>query len=301
MTSAGDSQGTRQPGQVDPHPIPRWATPMLLTPPSVPPFSVSPPIKDGRCSSTIESTLMPATVNGQRLTTFRHRLKAVMLTEPVSPIPEERFRFRDHDSLLGLAITHTQLPMILQPLGDKGIKVIGGNTIRCFTSSDRLIFPKKQIAISIQTRKADKIHHKHRSVQRTYQCVIMWLHEVEMINFEVFSQYRPGFHLWLPFCVMVRETKTHFGNDNDGDDKPDDNADLAKVETGGNVQQTTPDTGTVPNGEKPKTPSAEAASKAVKKARVDKSPQFYVFNNAMTLFFFMQEYVIFLLGFPIFG
>ncbi|KAH0903373.1 hypothetical protein HID58_042876, partial [Brassica napus] len=128
------------------------------------------------------STLMPATVNGQRLTTFRHRLKAVMLTEPVSPIPEERFRFRDHDSLLGLAITHTQLPstslisylsqtyfkyfsqcfvrkllgqsfslsweirgaistcnytLILQPLGDKGIKVIGGNTIRCFTSSDR--------------------------------------------------------------------------------------------------------------------------------------------------------------------
>ncbi|KAF3533550.1 hypothetical protein DY000_02040823 [Brassica cretica] len=164
-----------------------------------------------------KSTLMPATVNGQRFTTFRHRLKAVMLTEPVSPIPEERFRFRDHDSLLGLAITNTQLPMILQPLGDKGITIIGGNTIRCFTSSDR--------------------------------------------------------------------TKTHFGNDNDGDDKPDDNTDLAKVETGSNSQQTTPDTGTVPNGEKLKTPSVEAASKAVKKARVDKSPQFYVFTNAMTMIF----------------
>ncbi|KAG2247454.1 hypothetical protein Bca4012_089408 [Brassica carinata] len=88
-----------------------------------------------------------------------------MLTEPVSPILEERFRLRDHDLLLGLAITHTQLPItwpvfffilgdqrchfymqlhmfavILQPLGDKGIKVIGGNTIRCFTSSDRTCF-----------------------------------------------------------------------------------------------------------------------------------------------------------------
>ncbi|CAN6917227.1 unnamed protein product, partial [Brassica oleracea] len=113
-------------------------------------------------------------------------------------------------------------------------------------------------------------------------------HTTSKINFEVFSQCRPGFRLWLPFCVMVRETKTHFGNDNDGDDKPDDNTDLAKVETGGNVQQTTPDTGTVPNGEKPKTPSAEAASKAVKKARVDKSPQFYVFNNAMTFIDFCK-------------
>ncbi|WZZ16378.1 hypothetical protein YC2023_109467 [Brassica napus] len=96
-----------------------------------------------------------------------------MLTKPVSPIPEERFRFRDHDLLLGLANTHTQLPgtsllaiylrlitntflnvcpkvtwpvflfvlgdqscdfymqmqaVILQPLGDKGITVIGGKT-----------------------------------------------------------------------------------------------------------------------------------------------------------------------------
>ncbi|CAF2269001.1 unnamed protein product [Brassica rapa subsp. narinosa] len=56
------------------------------------------------------------------------------------------------------------------------------------------------------------------------------------------------------------------GNDNDGGDKPDDNTDLAKVETGGSSQQTAPDAGTVPNGKKPKTPSAEAASKAVKKA-----------------------------------
>ncbi|KAG2311327.1 hypothetical protein Bca52824_022884 [Brassica carinata] len=38
------------------------------------------------------------------------------------------------------------------------------------------------------------------------------------------------------------------GNDNDGDDKPDDKKDLAKVETGGSSQQTTLDAGTVPNG-----------------------------------------------------
>ncbi|CAN7002872.1 unnamed protein product [Brassica oleracea var. botrytis] len=90
--------------------------------------------------------------------------------------------------------------VILQPLGDKGITLIGGNTIRCFTSSDQayissterswmrggvllvqLIFPKKQIAVSTQPRKAEKIHHMRRSVQRTYECVIMWFkHGVEM-------------------------------------------------------------------------------------------------------------------------
>ncbi|CAG7869754.1 unnamed protein product [Brassica rapa] len=58
------------------------------------------------------------------------------------------------------------------------------------------------------------------------------------------------------------------GNDNDGGDKPDDNTDLAKVKTGGSSQQTAPDAGTVPNDKKPKTPSAEAVSKVVKKARM---------------------------------
>ncbi|KAG2283328.1 hypothetical protein Bca52824_054548 [Brassica carinata] len=70
----------------------------------------------------------------------------------------------------------SKMVVILQPLGDKGITLIGGNTIRCFTSSDQ-----KQIAVSTQPRKAEKIHHMRRSVQRTYECVIMWFkHGVEM-------------------------------------------------------------------------------------------------------------------------
>ncbi|CAF2179195.1 unnamed protein product [Brassica rapa] len=75
--------------------------------------------------------------------------------------------------------------VILQLLGDKGITSIGGNMIRCFTSPDQayipsikrswmrggvvlvqLIFPKKQIAVSTQPRKAEKIHHMRRRVDR---------------------------------------------------------------------------------------------------------------------------------------
>ncbi|KAL0741117.1 hypothetical protein Bca4012_082630 [Brassica carinata] len=35
------------------------------------------------------------------------------LTEPVTPIPDERFRFQNHSELLGLAKTNTHLPDIL--------------------------------------------------------------------------------------------------------------------------------------------------------------------------------------------
>lgn len=92
-------------------------------------------------SHLLQTTLMPATMNFSGLSTFRHRLKAGSmftlkgfdvvgsnqtvrlsdslltilfgfstkfdaLTVPVSPILVERFRFRDIDSLLGLANTN---------------------------------------------------------------------------------------------------------------------------------------------------------------------------------------------------
>ncbi|KAH0858964.1 hypothetical protein HID58_087225 [Brassica napus] len=94
-----------------------------------------------------QATLIHATVNVHHLTTFRHRLTAGSMfsvsrfdvtecnqnfmlsdsplairfsdstamdemTEPVNPIPEERFRFCNHSELLGLANTNTHLPDI---------------------------------------------------------------------------------------------------------------------------------------------------------------------------------------------
>ncbi|WZZ30043.1 hypothetical protein YC2023_013444 [Brassica napus] len=86
------------------------------------------------------------------------------------------------------------------------------------------------------------------------------------------SPFRQTFTITRIFKERERVSLPDFtdigGNDDDGGDKPDDNTDLAKVETGGSSQQTAPDAGTVPNGKKPKTPLAEAASKAVKKARM---------------------------------
>lgn len=43
---------------------------------------------------------------------FSYSAKFDALTEPVSPILVERFRFRDLDSLLGLANTNTHLPCV---------------------------------------------------------------------------------------------------------------------------------------------------------------------------------------------
>ncbi|WZZ44128.1 hypothetical protein YC2023_040387 [Brassica napus] len=43
---------------------------------------------------------------------FSYSAKFDAFTEPVSPILVERFRFRDLDSLLGLANTNTQLPCV---------------------------------------------------------------------------------------------------------------------------------------------------------------------------------------------
>ncbi|CAN6983233.1 unnamed protein product [Brassica oleracea var. botrytis] len=95
-------------------------------------------LKSDHCSSTVETTLMPTTVNVagsphsstiSRLVQCSHsvdlmwfcpiRIDSLLtimfsysakfdaFTEPVSPILVERFRFRDLDSLLCLANTNT--------------------------------------------------------------------------------------------------------------------------------------------------------------------------------------------------
>lgn len=94
---------------------------------------------------SLQATVMQATIGASRLARFRHKLTAGKvytvsgfdvgqcaqnfrlsnsslqirfnestsfdeLTEPVSPLPEEAFRFRNQSELVGLANTNTQLP-----------------------------------------------------------------------------------------------------------------------------------------------------------------------------------------------
>lgn len=96
----------------------------------------------------VNATIMQATSNANRLSTFRERLSAGtmysisgfvvarcaqnfeltdsslmirfndstefdVLTDPVSPLPEEGFRFRNQTELVGLANTNNQLPDII--------------------------------------------------------------------------------------------------------------------------------------------------------------------------------------------
>ncbi|KAF3605642.1 hypothetical protein DY000_02049983 [Brassica cretica] len=96
----------------------------------------------------VNATIMQATSNANRLSTFRERLSAEtmysisgfdvarcaqnfkltdsslmirfndstefdVLTDPVSPLPEEEFRFRNQTELVGLANTNNQLPDII--------------------------------------------------------------------------------------------------------------------------------------------------------------------------------------------
>lgn len=60
-----------------------------------------------QCNQRFRLTDSPLTIRFSDSTTFDE------LTKPVSPIPEERFRFRDHDSFHGLANTNTHLPDII--------------------------------------------------------------------------------------------------------------------------------------------------------------------------------------------
>ncbi|WZY75344.1 hypothetical protein YC2023_021728 [Brassica napus] len=59
-----------------------------------------------QCNQRFRLTDSPLTIRFSDSTTFDE------LTKPVSPIPEERFRFRDHDSFHGLANTNTHLPVM---------------------------------------------------------------------------------------------------------------------------------------------------------------------------------------------
>ncbi|KAH0897823.1 LOW QUALITY PROTEIN: hypothetical protein HID58_047391, partial [Brassica napus] len=63
-----------------------------------------------RCNQNFGLTDTSLTIRFSDSTTF------VELNEPVSPIPQERFRFRAHDSMYGLANINTHLPNILQGL-----------------------------------------------------------------------------------------------------------------------------------------------------------------------------------------
>ncbi|KAH0864872.1 hypothetical protein HID58_082083 [Brassica napus] len=92
-------------------------------------------LKTGDCSYTVHSTVMPATMNVNRLATYRDRLQAGftdVLNEPDSHIPEERFRFGDHDSLLGPANTNTHLLVCLthkRSLFTRNLKVVVASSI----------------------------------------------------------------------------------------------------------------------------------------------------------------------------
>ncbi|KAG2262008.1 hypothetical protein Bca52824_069087 [Brassica carinata] len=72
----------------------------------------------------VNATVMQATIGASRLARFRHKLTAGKirfnestsfdeLTEPVSPLPEEAYRFRNQSELVGLANTNTQLPDVI--------------------------------------------------------------------------------------------------------------------------------------------------------------------------------------------
>ncbi|CAN6823506.1 unnamed protein product [Brassica oleracea] len=104
--------------------------------------------KGGHCPQGARSTVMQVTISAGRLPQFLEQLHAGTmfsvsgfdvsrcaqnfrltdsslmirfnestsfqeLTEPVSPLPEEAFRFRNHSELIGLANTNTQLPDII--------------------------------------------------------------------------------------------------------------------------------------------------------------------------------------------
>ncbi|KAF2565324.1 hypothetical protein F2Q68_00026765 [Brassica cretica] len=109
------------------------------------PFEFTPFISTDRFLTAFQSTMMQVTISASRLPLFRERLhvgtmffvsgfdisrcaqnfrltdSSLMirfnestsfeeLTEPVSPLPEEAFRFRNQQELIGLANTNTQLP-----------------------------------------------------------------------------------------------------------------------------------------------------------------------------------------------
>ncbi|KAG2330053.1 hypothetical protein Bca52824_001233 [Brassica carinata] len=105
-------------------------------------------LQNGRSSSTVQvhllhfwearndpvATMMPATINVNRLATYRPNLRAGLVysltglflanpfsnsnsfkevTDPAVPIPPESFRFRNHSEMLGLANTNNQLPDLI--------------------------------------------------------------------------------------------------------------------------------------------------------------------------------------------
>ncbi|KAF2565327.1 hypothetical protein F2Q70_00027219 [Brassica cretica] len=109
------------------------------------PFEFTPFISTDRFLTAFQSTMMQVTISASRLPQFRERLHAGTmfsvsgfdisrcaqnfrltdsplmirfnestsfeeLTEPVSPLAEEAFRFRNQQELIGLANTNTQLP-----------------------------------------------------------------------------------------------------------------------------------------------------------------------------------------------
>ncbi|XP_013632409.1 PREDICTED: uncharacterized protein LOC106337846 [Brassica oleracea var. oleracea] len=60
-----------------------------------------------RCAQNFRLTDSSLMIRFNESTSFQE------LTEPVSPLPEEAFRFRNHSELIGLANTNTQLPDII--------------------------------------------------------------------------------------------------------------------------------------------------------------------------------------------
>ncbi|XP_048597089.1 uncharacterized protein LOC106371438 isoform X5 [Brassica napus] len=168
----------------------------------------------------VNATMMQATIYANRLSRFRSKLAAGTmytisgfdsplmirfndstafdeLAEPVSPLPEEGFRFRDQSELIGLANTSTQLPYIVG-----AITAVKSNVSDTPGEKSRLMATIKldkdsTVTLSLFESQAEAFHKRLEDMHGDPRVVVATSINPKMIGGGLFLNATSGTHVYF--------------------------------------------------------------------------------------------------------
>ncbi|KAF2554569.1 hypothetical protein F2Q68_00015923 [Brassica cretica] len=151
------------------------------------------------------NNIMHATINASRLPILRSRLTAgsiYTISEPVSPLPEEGFRFRNQAELVGLANTNTQLPGEITAVKSVGDEHGEKNRVMVTIKLDN----DTTVILSLFDTQAVSFHKKLEDMNGDPKVIVATSINRKMVGGGLFLNETSGTHIYFDKETNAGET-----------------------------------------------------------------------------------------------
>ncbi|KAG2286419.1 hypothetical protein Bca4012_033012 [Brassica carinata] len=144
-----------------------------------------------RCAQNFRLTDSPLMIRFNDSTAFDE------LTKPVSPLPEEGFRFRDHSELIGLANTNAHLPDIVGEITAVKINVSGTPGEKSRLMATIKLDKDSTVTLSLFESQAETFHKRLEDMHGDPKVVVATSINPKMIGGGLFLNATSGTHVYF--------------------------------------------------------------------------------------------------------